>query len=171
MQNSTNPLCAPSFLTPFNWLRHWHICSLGSSPIINLLAIYVHKWYICLLMSALVIFLFTSDISVIVLHLFTSVFEGGYNFNMWVLPVTELCLTLLVPHFYLLTAGRLLTALISEYLDWAQLSHTLKVYQPECNLVSTCSPVLLPFILANDHIVCFSHILIFLIMGLYWSAL
>ncbi|RYR36802.1 hypothetical protein Ahy_A09g041756 isoform B [Arachis hypogaea] len=31
-------------------------------------------------------------------------------------------------------AGRLLTALICEYLDWAQLSHTLKVYLPECNL-------------------------------------
>ncbi|KAF5947996.1 hypothetical protein HYC85_013953 [Camellia sinensis] len=31
-------------------------------------------------------------------------------------------------------SGRLLTALISEYLDWAQLSHTLKVYLPECNL-------------------------------------
>ncbi|KAK8950338.1 Protein TONNEAU 1b [Platanthera guangdongensis] len=30
--------------------------------------------------------------------------------------------------------GRLLTALVSEYLDWAQLSHTLKVYLPECNL-------------------------------------
>ncbi|XP_068644310.1 protein TONNEAU 1a-like [Aristolochia californica] len=31
-------------------------------------------------------------------------------------------------------SGRLLTALIGEYLDWAQLSHTLKVYLPECNL-------------------------------------
>ncbi|XP_059666142.1 protein TONNEAU 1a-like [Cornus florida] len=31
-------------------------------------------------------------------------------------------------------SGRLLTALISEYLDWAQLGHTLKVYLPECNL-------------------------------------
>ncbi|KAK2974295.1 hypothetical protein RJ640_016781 [Escallonia rubra] len=31
-------------------------------------------------------------------------------------------------------AGRLLTALICEYLDWAQLGHTLKVYSPECNL-------------------------------------
>ncbi|KAF5177320.1 Tonneau 1a [Thalictrum thalictroides] len=31
-------------------------------------------------------------------------------------------------------SGRLLTALVCEYLDWAQLSHTLKVYQPECNL-------------------------------------
>ncbi|KAL1343326.1 hypothetical protein HN51_029733 [Arachis hypogaea] len=31
-------------------------------------------------------------------------------------------------------SGRLLTALICEYLDWAQLSHTLKVYLPECNL-------------------------------------
>ncbi|KAK4371338.1 hypothetical protein RND71_010813 [Anisodus tanguticus] len=30
--------------------------------------------------------------------------------------------------------GRLLTALICEYLDWAQLNHTLKVYLPECNL-------------------------------------
>ncbi|CAH2064087.1 unnamed protein product [Thlaspi arvense] len=29
---------------------------------------------------------------------------------------------------------RLLSALICEYLDWAQLNHTLKVYQPECNL-------------------------------------
>ncbi|OAP02866.1 TON1B [Arabidopsis thaliana] len=29
--------------------------------------------------------------------------------------------------------GRLLSALICEYLDWAQLNHTLKVYQPECN--------------------------------------
>ncbi|XP_077232962.1 protein TONNEAU 1a-like isoform X2 [Tasmannia lanceolata] len=31
-------------------------------------------------------------------------------------------------------SGRLLTALICEYLDWAQLSHTQKVYLPECNL-------------------------------------
>ncbi|KAG8390656.1 hypothetical protein BUALT_Bualt01G0106300 [Buddleja alternifolia] len=31
-------------------------------------------------------------------------------------------------------SGRLLTALLCEYLDWAQLSHTLKVYLPECNL-------------------------------------
>lgn len=31
-------------------------------------------------------------------------------------------------------SGRLLTALIGEYLDWAQLNHTLKVYLPECNL-------------------------------------
>ncbi len=35
----------------------------------------------------------------------------------------------------LLNAGRLLTSLICEYLDWAQLNHTLKVYLPECNLV------------------------------------
>lgn len=32
-------------------------------------------------------------------------------------------------------AGRLLTALVCEYLEWAQLDHTLKVYLPECNLV------------------------------------
>lgn len=31
-------------------------------------------------------------------------------------------------------SGRLLTALFCEYLDWAQLNHTLKVYLPECNL-------------------------------------
>ncbi|XP_052187559.1 protein TONNEAU 1a-like [Diospyros lotus] len=31
-------------------------------------------------------------------------------------------------------SGRLLTALVCEYLDWAQLSHTLKVYLPESNL-------------------------------------
>ncbi|XP_022563619.2 protein TONNEAU 1b isoform X3 [Brassica napus] len=31
-------------------------------------------------------------------------------------------------------SGRLLSALVCEYLDWAQLNHTLKVYQPECNL-------------------------------------
>uniref|UniRef100_A0A0D9XN29 Uncharacterized protein n=1 Tax=Leersia perrieri TaxID=77586 RepID=A0A0D9XN29_9ORYZ len=31
-------------------------------------------------------------------------------------------------------SGRLLTALVSEYLEWAQLSHTMKVYLPECNL-------------------------------------
>ncbi|KAL3650042.1 Protein TONNEAU 1a [Castilleja foliolosa] len=31
-------------------------------------------------------------------------------------------------------SGRLLTALICEYLDWSQLNHTLKVYLPECNL-------------------------------------
>ncbi|XP_047047442.1 protein TONNEAU 1b-like [Lolium rigidum] len=31
-------------------------------------------------------------------------------------------------------SGRLLTALIGEYLEWAQLSHTMKVYLPECNL-------------------------------------
>ncbi|PKA48515.1 Protein TONNEAU 1b [Apostasia shenzhenica] len=30
--------------------------------------------------------------------------------------------------------GMLLTALVCEYLDWAQLGHTLKVYLPECNL-------------------------------------
>ncbi|KAL0915020.1 hypothetical protein M5K25_015417 [Dendrobium thyrsiflorum] len=30
--------------------------------------------------------------------------------------------------------GKLLTALVCEYLDWAQLGHTLKVYLPECNL-------------------------------------
>ncbi|XP_021910218.1 protein TONNEAU 1a-like [Carica papaya] len=36
--------------------------------------------------------------------------------------------------FDLQNAGRLLTALICEYLDWAQLNHTLKVYLPECNL-------------------------------------
>ncbi|KAI4991461.1 protein TONNEAU 1b-like [Hordeum vulgare subsp. vulgare] len=32
------------------------------------------------------------------------------------------------------SSGRLLTALIGEYLEWAQLSHTMKVYLPECNL-------------------------------------
>lgn len=37
--------------------------------------------------------------------------------------------------WFVLCAGRLLTALICEYLDWAQLDHTLKVYLPECNLV------------------------------------
>ncbi|KAI4373030.1 hypothetical protein MLD38_011200 [Melastoma candidum] len=31
-------------------------------------------------------------------------------------------------------SGRLLTALVCEYLDWAQLNHSLKVFQPECNL-------------------------------------
>ncbi|KAM7271640.1 hypothetical protein ACFE04_030854 [Oxalis oulophora] len=31
-------------------------------------------------------------------------------------------------------SGRLLTALICEYLEWAQLNHSLKVYLPECNL-------------------------------------
>eukprot|EP00262_Sarcandra_glabra_P021770 TRINITY_DN9329_c1_g1_i1.p1 TRINITY_DN9329_c1_g1~~TRINITY_DN9329_c1_g1_i1.p1 ORF type:complete len:267 (+),score=61.86 TRINITY_DN9329_c1_g1_i1:75-875(+) len=31
-------------------------------------------------------------------------------------------------------SGKLLTALICEYLDWAQLGHTMKVYMPECNL-------------------------------------
>ncbi|GAA0152124.1 hypothetical protein LIER_10683 [Lithospermum erythrorhizon] len=31
-------------------------------------------------------------------------------------------------------SGRLLSALICEYLDWASLNHTLKVYLPECNL-------------------------------------
>ncbi|KAG6509804.1 hypothetical protein ZIOFF_027811 [Zingiber officinale] len=31
-------------------------------------------------------------------------------------------------------SGRLLTALVSEYLERAQLGHTLKVYLPECNL-------------------------------------
>lgn len=33
-------------------------------------------------------------------------------------------------------AGRLLTALLCEYMDWAQLNHTLKVYLPECNMVT-----------------------------------
>ncbi|CAF2170251.1 hypothetical protein BRARA_G01654 [Brassica rapa] len=33
-----------------------------------------------------------------------------------------------------LPSGRLLCALVCEYLEWAQLDHTLKVYQPECNL-------------------------------------
>lgn len=42
----------------------------------------------------------------------------------------NLCFLLGIHH-----AGRLLTALICEYLDWAQLNHTLKVYLPECNLV------------------------------------
>lgn len=37
--------------------------------------------------------------------------------------------------FGICCAGRLLTAMICEYLDWAQLNHTLKVYLPECNLV------------------------------------
>ncbi|WOL04374.1 hypothetical protein Cni_G13095 [Canna indica] len=40
-------------------------------------------------------------------------------------------------------SGRLLTALICEYLDWAQLGHTLKVYLPECNLLY--SKLLNPF--------------------------
>lgn len=31
-------------------------------------------------------------------------------------------------------SGRLLTALVCEYLEWAELGHTLKVYLPECNL-------------------------------------
>lgn len=31
-------------------------------------------------------------------------------------------------------SGRLLTALVCEYMDWAQLNHTHKVYLPECNL-------------------------------------
>lgn len=30
--------------------------------------------------------------------------------------------------------GKLLTALICDYLEWSQLEHTLKVYLPECNL-------------------------------------
>lgn len=30
--------------------------------------------------------------------------------------------------------GKLLTALICDYLEWCQLEHTLKVYLPECNL-------------------------------------
>ncbi|XP_071734549.1 protein TONNEAU 1a-like [Rutidosis leptorrhynchoides] len=37
-------------------------------------------------------------------------------------------------HLHATSSGRLLTAMICEYLDWAQLSHTLKVYTPECNL-------------------------------------
>ncbi|KAF1860734.1 hypothetical protein Lal_00000147 [Lupinus albus] len=37
-------------------------------------------------------------------------------------------------HLHASPSGRLLTALICEYLDWAQLNHTLKVYLPECNL-------------------------------------
>lgn len=37
--------------------------------------------------------------------------------------------------------GRLLSALICEYLDWAQLNHTLKVYQPESNLVISYIPL------------------------------
>ncbi|CAN8254555.1 unnamed protein product [Cochlearia groenlandica] len=32
------------------------------------------------------------------------------------------------------SSGKLLSALVCEYLDWAELNHTLKVYQPECNL-------------------------------------
>ncbi|KAL0714451.1 hypothetical protein Bca4012_021430 [Brassica carinata] len=31
-------------------------------------------------------------------------------------------------------SGRLLSALVCEYLEYAQLEHSLKVYQPECNL-------------------------------------
>ncbi|KAL7171292.1 hypothetical protein ACSBR2_036024 [Camellia fascicularis] len=45
-----------------------------------------------------------------------------------------ICRAFLVLHFYALNAGKLLTALICEYLDWAQLGHTQKVYLPECNL-------------------------------------
>ncbi|KAI5075538.1 hypothetical protein GOP47_0009614 [Adiantum capillus-veneris] len=30
--------------------------------------------------------------------------------------------------------GKLLTALVCDYLEWSQLEHTLKVYLPECNL-------------------------------------
>lgn len=37
-------------------------------------------------------------------------------------------------HLHNSPSGRLLTALICEYLDWAQLNHTLKVYLPESNL-------------------------------------
>nr|GMC50142.1 protein TONNEAU 1A-like [Ipomoea batatas] len=37
-------------------------------------------------------------------------------------------------HLHNSPSGRLLTALVCEYLDWAQLNHTLKVYLPECNL-------------------------------------
>lgn len=46
-------------------------------------------------------------------------------------------LFVLLISFYhnMLSAGRLLTALLCEYFDWAQLSHTLKVYLPECNMV------------------------------------
>ncbi|CAH8383233.1 unnamed protein product [Eruca vesicaria subsp. sativa] len=36
--------------------------------------------------------------------------------------------------FHALPSGRLLCALVCEYLEWTQLDHTLKVYQPECNL-------------------------------------
>eukprot|EP00252_Welwitschia_mirabilis_P013824 TRINITY_DN3049_c0_g2_i1.p1 TRINITY_DN3049_c0_g2~~TRINITY_DN3049_c0_g2_i1.p1 ORF type:complete len:280 (+),score=75.57 TRINITY_DN3049_c0_g2_i1:385-1224(+) len=32
------------------------------------------------------------------------------------------------------SVGKLLTALICDYFEWAQLDHTLKVYLPECNL-------------------------------------
>lgn len=31
-------------------------------------------------------------------------------------------------------SGHLLTALICEYMEWAELDHTIKVYLPECNL-------------------------------------
>ncbi|XP_071707417.1 protein TONNEAU 1a-like [Rutidosis leptorrhynchoides] len=37
-------------------------------------------------------------------------------------------------HLHATSSGRLLTAMVCEYLDWAQLNHTLKVYMPECNL-------------------------------------
>ncbi|OIT06709.1 PREDICTED: protein TONNEAU 1a-like [Nicotiana attenuata] len=37
-------------------------------------------------------------------------------------------------HLHNSPSGGLLTALICEYLDWAQLNHSLKVYLPECNL-------------------------------------
>ncbi|KAI3764367.1 hypothetical protein L2E82_14374 [Cichorium intybus] len=36
-------------------------------------------------------------------------------------------------------SGRFLTALICQYFDWAQLSHPLKVYLPECNLQKDAS--------------------------------
>jgi FGFR1 oncogene partner len=53
---------------------------------------------------------------------------------------------------FLLLAGRLLTTLVCEYLEWAQLSHTMKVYLPECNLVSSdCSCHILFVHFGNQH--------------------
>lgn len=64
----------------------------------------------------------------------------SYCFKFYMTLYTKIILLNLV------IAGRLLTALICEYMDWAQLNHTLKVYLPECNLVRsphvvTCSIV------------------------------
>ncbi|XP_019053528.1 PREDICTED: protein TONNEAU 1b-like [Nelumbo nucifera] len=57
---------------------------------------------------------------------------GGKNTGF--IPDMPVLMYQMVFEFLTHKDGRLLTALACEYLDWAQLGHTLKVYLPECNM-------------------------------------
>lgn len=65
--------------------------------------------------------------------------------NIWI-PLLTLCTICKSTLILISNAGRLLTALICEYMDWAQLNHTLKVYLPECNLVLRSSELSYSFL-------------------------